>query len=108
VVRILVGSGVRISELCGIAVEGPDGMPDLILDSMERAPVERDLAARASGPTSSSTQRSWPDDTRGAGRHRHDLAVLRRLGAGALGLRGQVQDQAMLAVLAGYVPGAQQ
>jgi integrase len=29
-VRILVGSGVRISELCGLAVEGRDGLPDLI------------------------------------------------------------------------------
>ncbi len=29
-------------------------------------------------------------------------------GAAALGLRGQVQDQALLAVLAGYEPGAQQ
>lgn len=40
VVRILVGSGVRISELCGIAVEGPDGLPDLMLDSVERGRVE--------------------------------------------------------------------
>ncbi len=39
-VRILVGSGVRISELCGIAVEGPDGLPDLMLDSLERGRVE--------------------------------------------------------------------
>jgi integrase len=40
VVRILVGSGVRISELCGIAIEAPDGLPDLMLDSVERGRVE--------------------------------------------------------------------
>jgi integrase len=39
-VRVLVGSGVRISELCGIAVEAPDGLPDLMLDSVERGRVE--------------------------------------------------------------------
>lgn len=39
-VRILAGSGVRIAELCGLAVEGPDGLPDLMLDSVERGRVE--------------------------------------------------------------------
>jgi integrase len=40
VVRILVGSGVRISELCGLAAHGPDGLPDLMLDSLDRGRVE--------------------------------------------------------------------
>jgi integrase len=35
-VRVMVGSGVRMSELCGLAVRGPDGLPDLMLDSLER------------------------------------------------------------------------
>ena len=35
-VRILVGAGVRRAELSGIAIEGPDGMPDLMLDSFDR------------------------------------------------------------------------
>jgi len=39
-VRIAVGSGLRISELCGLCVEGPDGLPDLMLDSLERGRVE--------------------------------------------------------------------
>lgn len=39
-VRILVGSGVRESELCGLAVVGPDGLPDLMLDSLQRGRVE--------------------------------------------------------------------
>lgn len=39
-VRILVGSGVRISELCGIAVDAPDGLPDLMLDSIDRGRLE--------------------------------------------------------------------
>jgi integrase len=39
-VRILIGSGVRASELIGLSTVGPDGMPDLMLDSMERRRVE--------------------------------------------------------------------
>ena len=39
-VRILVGSGIRASELCGLAVAGPDGLPDLMLDSLRRGRVE--------------------------------------------------------------------
>ncbi|HUZ88032.1 MAG TPA: hypothetical protein VNF26_13890 [Candidatus Baltobacterales bacterium] len=35
-VRILVGAGVRRAELSGIAVQGPDGLPDLMLDSFDR------------------------------------------------------------------------
>jgi integrase len=38
--RILVGSGVRASELCGLAVLGSDGLPDLMLDSLGRNRVE--------------------------------------------------------------------
>src|SRR3989442_3532778 len=40
VVRTLVGSGVRAAELCGLAVRGPDGLPDLMLDSLDRGRVE--------------------------------------------------------------------
>jgi integrase len=39
-VRILVGSGIRESELCGLASVGPDGLADLMLDSVERGRVE--------------------------------------------------------------------
>ena len=39
-VRILIGSGVRASELCGLAVQGPDGLPDVMLDSLVRGRVE--------------------------------------------------------------------
>jgi site-specific recombinase XerD len=39
-IRILVGSGVRISELSGLAVRGPDGLSDLMLDSLERGRAE--------------------------------------------------------------------
>ena len=39
-VRILVGSGIRESELCGLAVVAPDGLPDLMLDSVARGRVE--------------------------------------------------------------------
>ncbi len=37
IVRMLVGSGVRAAELCGLAVRGPDGLPDLMLDSLTAA-----------------------------------------------------------------------
>ena len=40
VVRLLVGSGVRVSEACGLSLVGPDGMSDLMLDSMQRNRVE--------------------------------------------------------------------
>jgi len=39
-VRILVGSGVRNSEVCGLAVQGRDGLSDLMLDSLTRGRVE--------------------------------------------------------------------
>ena len=39
-VRIAVGSGLRISEICGLCIEGPDGLPDLMLDSLDRGRVE--------------------------------------------------------------------
>ena len=39
-VRILLGSGIRESELWGLALMGPDGMSDLMLDSMVRGRVE--------------------------------------------------------------------
>jgi integrase len=40
VVRMLVGSGVRASEVCGLATEAPDGLSDLMLDSLTRGRVE--------------------------------------------------------------------
>jgi integrase len=39
-VRILLGSGVRQSELCGLAIQGPDGLSDLMLESLDRGVVE--------------------------------------------------------------------
>jgi integrase len=39
-VRIWWGGSVRASELCGLAMQGPDGLPDLMLDSLERGHVE--------------------------------------------------------------------
>src|SRR5205823_4538633 len=39
-VRILIGSGVRRAELCGLAIQGPDGLSDLMLDSLDRGVVE--------------------------------------------------------------------
>jgi integrase len=39
-VRILVGSRVRESEVCGLAVRGPDGLSDLMLDSLSWGRVE--------------------------------------------------------------------
>jgi integrase/recombinase XerD len=39
-VRILVGSGVRASELCGLALVGPDGLSDVMTDSLARGRVE--------------------------------------------------------------------
>jgi integrase len=39
-VRLLIGSGIRASELCGLAREGPDGLSDLMLDSLTRGRVE--------------------------------------------------------------------
>jgi site-specific recombinase XerD len=40
VVRILVGSGLRREELCGLAVLGPDGLSDVMTDSLGRGRVE--------------------------------------------------------------------
>ena len=40
VVRLLVGSGMRRAEVCGLAVVGPDGLPDVMTDSLRRGRVE--------------------------------------------------------------------
>jgi integrase/recombinase XerD len=40
VVRILVGSGLRREELCGLAVVGPDGLSDVMTDSLGSGRVE--------------------------------------------------------------------
>src|SRR5260370_7065699 len=39
-VRILVGSGLRRAEICGLAVSGPDGLSDVMTDSLGRGRVE--------------------------------------------------------------------
>ncbi len=39
-VRVLVGSGLRISEHSGLAVRGPDGLSDVMLDLLERGRAE--------------------------------------------------------------------
>jgi site-specific recombinase XerD len=39
-VRLLVGSGVRRAEVCGLAVTAPDGLHDLMVDSFQRGRVE--------------------------------------------------------------------
>jgi integrase len=57
-VRILLGSGVRASELCGLAVQGPDGLPDLMLDSLVRDRVE--LRVRWDGGAKGSKSRRVP------------------------------------------------
>jgi integrase/recombinase XerD len=40
IIRLLVGSGLRLSELCGLSLSGPDGLPDLMADSLTRGRVE--------------------------------------------------------------------
>jgi integrase len=40
IVRLLVGFGIRRAEVCGPAVNAPDGLPDLMVDSMQRGRVE--------------------------------------------------------------------
>jgi integrase len=40
VVRILVGSGLRRAEICGLAVSCPDGLSDVMTDSLGRGRVE--------------------------------------------------------------------
>ena len=40
VIRILVGSGLRREELCGLAVVGPDGLSDVMTDSLGTGRVE--------------------------------------------------------------------
>ena len=53
-VRLPVGAGVRRLELCGLALEGPDGLPDLAVDSPDRGVVELrvrgEAGARGCGP----------------------------------------------------------
>ena len=46
-VRILVGSGLRMSELCGLALRAPDGLSDLMIDSLDRGHAELRIRADA-------------------------------------------------------------
>lgn len=40
VVRLLIGSGMRASEVCGLCLRAPDGLSDVMADSMERRRAE--------------------------------------------------------------------
>jgi hypothetical protein len=53
-VRILVGAGLRESELCGLALVGSDGLPDPMLDSVQRGRVELRVRCQSEslGPSS--------------------------------------------------------
>lgn len=88
-VRILVGSGVRESKLCGLAVAGPDGLPDLMLDSLQRGRVE--LRVRWDGGAKGTKSRRVPVTPKLAsaikryeGRYRRDVEypnlLINRLG----------------------------
>jgi len=61
-VRILAGSGVRCAELTGLALVGPDGLPDLMLDSMDRGRVE--LRVRWDGGAKGRKSRRVPISSR--------------------------------------------
>jgi hypothetical protein len=78
IVRMLVGSGVRAAELCGLAVRGPDGLPDLMLDSLDRGRVELrvrwDAGARA---RSRGESRSHPNSRRRSSATKPDIANTR-------------------------------
>jgi integrase len=78
-VRILVGAGVRRAELCGLAVLGPDGLPDLMLDSLDRGVVE--LRVRGEAGAKGKRARRVPvvpklgaEIKRYVARHRPDVA----------------------------------
>jgi len=80
-VRILVRSGIRESELCGLSNLGPDGLPDLMLDSVERGRVE--LRVRWDGGAKGNKSRRVPITPKLAaaikryeGRHRPDTSHL--------------------------------
>jgi len=75
-VRIRVGSEVRASELCGLAVRAPDGLADLMLDSLVRGRVELrvrwDAGAKGMKSRRGQSHPSW---------HRQSSAI--RLATGA-------------------------
>jgi site-specific recombinase XerD len=78
IVRILVGSGVRASELCGLALVGPDGLSDVMTDSMARGRVE--LRVRWDGGAKGKKSRRVPITPKLAaaikayqGRHRREV-----------------------------------
>jgi hypothetical protein len=62
-VRLLVGSGIRRAEVCGLAVTAPDGLHDLMSDSLQRGRVELrvrwDGARRAASRGASRSRPSW-------------------------------------------------
>src|SRR5437763_15374957 len=63
VVRLLVGSGIRRAEACGLALSAPDRLSDLMVDSMRRGRVELrvhgDGGPRAGNRAASRLRRSW-------------------------------------------------
>ncbi len=92
-VRILVGSGVRRSELCGLAIEGPDGLPDLMLDSIERGRIE--LRVRWNAGAKGRKSRRVPISPKLAAAIKRYLAKLRPNVATPqllVNLRGQAYD----------------
>jgi integrase len=57
-VRLLVGSGIRRAEVCGLSVVAPDGLHDLMTDSFQRGRVE--LCVRWDGGAKGSKFRRVP------------------------------------------------
>jgi site-specific recombinase XerD len=57
-VRVLVGSGIRRAEVCGLSVVAPDGLHDLMTDSFQRGRVE--LRVRWDGGAKGSKSRRVP------------------------------------------------
>lgn len=61
--KSLVGSGIRMSELRGLALRGPDGVSDLMLDALDRGRAElrvrSDTGPRAPSRGGCQSPRSW-------------------------------------------------
>ena len=72
-----MGSGVRNSEVCGLAVDGPDGLSDLMLDSLNRGRVE--LRVRWDGGAKGKKSRRVPITPRLAAAIRRYQARHRRV-----------------------------
>ncbi len=78
IIRMLVGSGVRAAELCGLAVRAPDGLSDLMLDSLDRGRVElRVRWTPAPRARSRAVYRSHPSSPRRSSATRRDTGTMR-------------------------------